>query len=397
MTGSNIPAHVPEALIRDYDYFEMGDDTDVYDRFARLHDGPDIFYTPHHGGHWVVTRYADLEHILSNAEDFSSRHQTIPVTPVHVSLIESDGELHQDFRKLLQPFFTPKHIGALEKVATDLTVSLIDGFHAKGECEFTQDFALRMPIIIVMSLCELPEEDTPYLIQIAEDMVRPGDLSVQEGAFARVFQYFAEEIIPARTANPGDDMISGMIHGKIDGGRSPTDMEILTLCALMTAGGLDTVASMLGFIAMFLARNPEYRHQLIDDPARLNTAVEELMRRFHIANIARTVAHDMNYGGVDFREGDLILTATSLAGIDERHYPDAMKVDFDRADKKHLVFGRGPHQCIGSFLARTELRVFLREWLKRIPDFEIKAGEQPIVVTGKVNRVQYLLLTWDVA
>ena len=118
------------------------------------------------------------------------------------------------------------------------------------------------------------------------------------------------------------------------------------------------------------------------------------MRRHHVANVSRVATRDMEYKGVTIKEGDIVLTATSFAGVDEKHYPDAMTVDFDRADKKNLVFGRGPHQCIGSFLARTEIRVFLTEWLKRIPDFEVKQGETPVSLPGKANRVQYLPLTW---
>jgi len=399
MPTANIPAHVPNRLVRDFNYFDMGGETDVYEHFGKLHDGPDIFFTPHHGGHWVVTRYADLDQVLNNAKDFSSRHQTVPFNPVTVTLIEYDGAIHEDFRKLLQPFFTPKHIGALEKIASDLTSSLIDSFYAKGECEFTQEFALRMPIIIVMNLCELPKEDTPYLIQISEDMVRSGDPLVQQAAFGRVFQYFSEKIIPPRRVKPGNDMISAIIHGKIENGRSPTESEILGLCALLIAGGLDTVASMLGFIALFLARNPGHRRQLIErvgDSKFVSGALEELMRRHHIANVSRVVVRDMNYKGVEFKAGDVILTATSLAGLDDQHYPNAKSVDFGRADKKHLAFGRGPHQCIGSFLARTELRVFLTEWLKRIPDFEVKAGQKPVAAPGKANRVHFLPLTWKV-
>ena len=391
-----MPAHVPVGLVRDFDYFDLQGDTDVYLHYRKLHEGPDIFYTPHHGGHWVVTRYEDMDHILNNAADFSSRHQTVPVNPVHVTLLESDGALHADFRTLLQPYFSPKSIGALEQTATALTVSLIDSFLAKGECEFTQDFALRMPIIIVMNLCELPQEDTPYLIDISEDMVRSGDPLVQQAAFGRLFAYFSQKILPQRMAEPGKDMISAILHGKVDGGRATTPEEVLGLCALLIAGGLDTVASMLGFIAMFLARHPAHRQQLIDEPALIPNALEELMRRHHIANVARVVIRDMDYKGVPFKAGDIVLTPTTLAGLDERRYPDAMTVDFRRGDRKHLVFGRGPHQCIGSFLARTELKVFLTEWLKRIPHFEVKAGEQPVAMPGKANRVSYLPLTWPV-
>ncbi len=395
MNTTNIPGHVPAALVRDFNYFDLRGETDLFQHFRNWQDGPDIFYSPHFGGHWVLTRYEDIEHALNTPEDFSSRYQTTPPNPSLVTMIEHDGQLHKDFRAILQPFFTPKNISALEKVATDLTISLIDGFHAAGECEFTSQFALKMPIIIVMSLCELPQQDTPYLLEIVDTLTRSGDAEQQAAAFGRLFGYLGEKIIPARAANPGNDMISAIIQGKVDGGRSPTPEEILGLCGLLIIGGLDTVASMLGFMALFLANNPAHRRRLIAEPAILNPAIEEMMRRHHIANVARVAARDLEYKGITIKKGDIVLTATSFAGVDEKHFPNAMTVDFDRADKKSLVFGRGPHQCIGSFLARTELRVFLTEWLKRIPDFEVKPGETPISLPGKANRVQYLPLCWQ--
>ena len=393
----NIPAHVPAELVRDFNYFDMAGDVDIHEHFHKLHAGPDIFFTPHHGGHWVLTRYDDVAHVFENDADFSSRHATVPFPPIQVTLMENDGQLHNDFRNLLQPYFSPKSIVNLEKVAADLTTTLIDGFISKGECEFTQDFAMRMPIIIVMNLCEFPQEDTAYLSQISDDITRGGSAEAQQAAFQRVAEYLATKIIPARMANPGKDMISAIIHGKVDGGRSPTMMEIMGLSTLLIVGGLDTVASMLGFITMFLARNPGHRKQLIDNPAQIPQAMEEMFRRFGVPNIVRTVARDLVYKGIEFKAGDFVMTSTTLAGTDDRHYPDAMSVDFNRADRKHVTFGRGPHQCIGSFLARTEIRVFLQQWLQRIPDFEIKAGEQPVCLPGKANRVTYLPLTWKKA
>jgi cytochrome P450 len=166
------------------------------------------------------------------------------------------------------------------------------------------------------------------------------------------------------------------------------------LGTLLIAAGLDTVAGMLGFITLFLAQHAEHRRQLRDDPALINDALEELMRRHHLANISRLVARDTQLGGVQIKAGDCIFLPTSAAGIDERRYQDAMTVNFKRGDKKSLVFGRGPHQCIGSFLARTELRVFLQEWTQSIPDFEVKPGATPIASTGTSNSVRYLPLVW---
>lgn len=170
---------------------------------------------------------------------------------------------------------------------------------------------------------------------------------------------------------------------------------MLGLGALLLVGGLDTVAGMMGFIMLHLARNPEHQALLAGNPELMPVAVEELMRRHEIANVARLVVRDTELRGVVMKEGDMVLTPTSMAGLDDRRYPDPMKVDFAREDKRSLVFGKGPHQCIGAFLARTELRVFFTEWLKRVPRFRIADGERPVSVPGRANAVSYLPLVWD--
>jgi len=163
-------------------------------------------------------------------------------------------------------------------------------------------------------------------------------------------------------------------------------------------GGLDTVASMLGFIARFLALNPGHRRQIVerlDDEAFLKHAVEELLRRHGIANTARIVAQDTELGGVQLKAGDVILPPNLLVGLDERAVEDPTRVDFARPFPiRHATFGNGVHTCPGAVLARRELQVFLQEWLRRIPDFEIKPGTTPVAATGMVNGVLKLELSW---
>ncbi len=394
MQSPAVPPHVPARLVTDFVYSDMRGETDVYRHFHRLHDGPDIVYTTHDGGYWIVTRYADMEHVLSNHKDFSNRHQSLPKNPITLPLLEYDGSLHADFRNVLARFFTPKSINNLEGRSRDLTVALIEGFRTKGGCDFVSEFSQKMPIMILMNLLDLPEADTPYLLKISEDIVRSGDAAVQTAGFQRVGEYIGGKIIPVRRANPGDDIFSAIVNAKVDGGRPMSDPEIIGFGTLLIAAGLDTVASMLAYITKFLGENPGHLRQLQDDPALINDALEEMMRRFHIANIARVVKHDMEYKGVSFKADECILVPTSAAGIDERRYPNPWTVDFHRPDRRSLVFGRGPHQCIGAFLARTELRVFLQEWTRRIPRYSIKAGESPVCVPGKANGMRYLPLEW---
>ncbi|MEQ8837193.1 MAG: hypothetical protein RID07_10360, partial [Lacipirellulaceae bacterium] len=204
MSSENIiPSHVPKNLVHDFDFNDMQGESDVWEHFRKLHDGPDIFYTPRHGGHWVLTRFEDMNNVLNDPELFSSRHQTLPPMPITLTLIEWDGHLHADARKVLAPFFSPKSVVNLEQTARELTISLIDEFHARGECEFVSEFALKMPIIIVMRLMDLPIEDTPYLMQISDEIVRSVDPAVQVAAFQKVNDYISQQVIPKRRANPG--------------------------------------------------------------------------------------------------------------------------------------------------------------------------------------------------
>ncbi|MEO0032119.1 MAG: hypothetical protein RIS94_1877 [Pseudomonadota bacterium] len=394
---SPIPAHVPADLVRDFDYMNAPEGVDLYDWWRSIQDGPDVFFTPRHGGHWVLTRHDEIAHVMATPTDFSSRVHTLPAEgkPLRMAPIEYDPPLHTDFRRLLAPFFTPKAIGNLEVRARDLAVSVIDSLKGRGECDFVADFSLTMPIGIFMSLVDLPDGDRLHLLDVAEAIVRGKTPEEQGAGFMQAFAYLGAKIAERR-ANPGTDMLSAIIHGKIEDGRKLTDNELLGMGALLLAGGLDTVAGMMGFMAHHLATHDDHRQALLDDPGLIPHAVEEMMRRYEIANVARVVTHDLVLNGVAMKEGDCILTATAVAGLDERQYPDAMTVDFARENKRSLVFGKGPHQCIGAYLARTELRVFLAEWLKRIPHFRVKPGAKPIMVSGRANSVHYLPLVWDI-
>ncbi len=392
-----IPAHVPESLVRNFDFLQPEVEGDLYDWWNRLHDAPEIFFTPRHGGHWVTTRHDDISHVLETWETFSSQQMTVPKGTHQFPSppIMYDPPLHTDFRRLLAPFFTPKSIGGLELKARDLSVKLIDQVAAKGACEFVAELSLEMPIGIFLGLVDLPDSDRLDLLVTAEKMARGRTHEEQAEGFMEAYQYLGG-VFAARRENPGADILSYAMQGTIDDGRHLTEMELLGLGALLLVGGLDTVAGMMGFIMLHLARTPAHQDLLASNPDLIPAAIEELMRRHQIANVARLVVKDTVLNGVVMKEGDMVLTPTSMAGLDDRRYPDPMTIDFAREDKRSLVFGKGPHQCIGAFLARTELRVFFAEWLKRVPRFRIAPGEVPVTVPGRANAVSYLPLVWDI-
>ncbi|UXJ50145.1 cytochrome P450 [Pseudomonas citronellolis] len=398
MTASYVvPSHVPQHLVVDFDYFNFAEGSDdLHLAWKKLHDGPDIFWTPRNGGHWVVTRADDINEVFKDYECFtSSMTNSIPVEkrPFPFPPVHFDPPQHTDYRNLLIPSFVPKAVSDLERKARQLTVDLIESFIDRGECEFYGDFALQMPIGIFLGLVDLPDTDRPYLLELADIVVRSDDVSEVQKAYGKTWAYLGE-VIAKRVAQPGVDLISTLVQADF-GGRKLTQEELLGFGSVALFGGLDTVAATLGFVVNFLANNPGHRQKLIDNPALIPTAIEELLRRFPVANLGRTVAKDLDFKGVCMKEGDPIQAPAVLANLDDRRFPDPLSVDFTRKDViKHLTFGAGAHRCIGSFLARTELKVFLEEWLKRIPQFTITPNKQPVFKCGKVMAVINLPLSW---
>ncbi|MGF6373831.1 cytochrome P450 [Paraburkholderia sp. RAU6.4a] len=393
-----IPAHVLPERVFDIDiYNPPGAEDDYHLSLKQLHaEGiPDILWTPRNGGHWIATRGDDIYQILKDYENFSSKQLTVPLVE-HQPLppIFFDPPQHTAYRALIAPAFMPQAIGKLEEKAREMAIELIDGFYPKGEVEFVSGFAQHLPIGIFMNMVALPAEDREYLLGLADKMVRPVDANEKLKALGAIFQYLGVKIAERR-ANPGDDLISKIVHSKIDG-RALTDEEAQGLCGLVLIGGLDTVASAMGFIARFLAGSPAHRKQLIDNPELTQKAVDELLRRFPVVNQGRRITHDFEYKGVQMKAGDMIIMPTTLHGLDERKFDAPLSVDFTRPTPIHSTFGNGAHRCPGSFLARVELKVFLQEWLKRIPDFQIKPGEKAGVHGGVNGTLYHLPLVWDV-
>jgi cytochrome P450 len=160
-------------------------------------------------------------------------------------------------------------------------------------------------------------------------------------------------------------------------------------------GGLDTVTSALTFTTHCLATHPDVRRDLRENPTLIPNAIEEFLRRFGIPNTARLVTHDFEHNGVQFKAGEQILLPKTLHGLDDRRFPDPLTVNIKRDVRRHAGFGDGPHRCPGSFLARLELRIFLEEWLARVPDFEVADPAEVRTSSGPVNGMLKLPLRWQ--
>ena len=285
------------------------------------------------------------------------------------------------YRSLFAPALSPKAVAPLGEGARALAIELIEGFYARGECEFVGEFAQHLPIGIFMRLVDVPASDRDQLLHWADQLVRPSSDEEHAQAFKNLFAYAGQKVAE-RAANPGNDLISQLTKAQIDG-RTISVEQLTPMIFLLLVGGLDTVASAMGFAARFLAGSPAHRRELVEHPERIPNAVEELLRRFPVVNAGRVVVRDMDYKGVAMREGDQIILPTSLHGLDDRKFDDPLRGRLlPRRRRSTRPSAMARTAVPGSLLARTELKIFLEEWLKRIPEFRLKPGTTPGVRAG---------------
>lgn len=392
-----IPAHVPPERVCDVDLYNLpGAHEDVHLAWKRVQDtSPDLYYTPRHGGYWVLNRAELLNQVWPDHERFSSAKAIgipdLEAMPPQIP-IEVDPPEHRYFRQPINIAVSPRAIQSLTVEARELASQLIEGLKPRGECEFVGDFGHHLPITIFLRLVDLPLQDRPWLLKRAEVMVRSPEVAARMQAYQEIVGYL-DGWVRKRAAEPGHDLISQILQVKV-GDRPITHQEAVSECALVLFGGLDTVTGTMAFFARFLAMNPAHRRQLVDEPTLIPQAIEELLRRHSIPSIGRKLTQDVTLDGVTMKAGDRVMITVCMHGLDERAWPDPLKVDFRRDAQDHMAFGRGVHKCPGANLARAELRVFLEEWLERIPDFSLKPGEPPITASGAVAGVLRLPLVW---
>jgi len=388
---------VPPELIVDLDFYDLpapgGDVQLAWRRF--LGKGP-MVWSPRNGGHWVPTRAEDISALYRDVVRLSNRDGTALPARSGMRLLptEADPPEAEEYRRTVLSFFSPHQIDALAPSIRAMARRLIDAIAVQGGCEFVGAISHQLPIVVFLQIMALPLEDRAYLLSQSEQIARNPDNEAKGRAMQALVSYI-ESWVGERRDGVGDDVISTMARARI-GGRPLRRDEIVSICTLLLMAGLDTVAAMMGFIAAYLAEHPELREQLRADLALIPTAVEEFLRRFAVTSLGRVAVQDFEIGGVTVRAGDHVLLSSPLHNLDPERFPDPESIRLDRGRMHHISFGRGAHACLGAYLARIELRIFIQEWLARIPEFEIIPGTSVAGRSGSVNALGQLHLRWSV-
>jgi cytochrome P450 len=348
------------------------------------------------------------EFVLRNHELFSSRVEmnlgnVRPLIPLNV-----DPPKHSKYRKLMDPLFAPRQMDAQEADITRRVHGFMDAFADRGECNFSEEFAEMFPSSVFLGLMGLPESDLRTVLHLRDGSLHPEKIdpdaafdfdkraAVMNANGVEIYEYFNQQL-DERERRPTDDILSHFLSAEIDGERLTRD-DILDTCFLFLIAGLDTVSDTLTCYYAYLANHPGHRRQIVDDPDIIPAAVEELLRWESPVptGVPRVATRDVELpNGQIVPEGTMMMVSYGAANVDPAEFPDAFDVRFDREKNAHIAFGGGVHRCLGSHLARRELRITLREWHQRIPEYRIKPGHEHLEYPPGLRHVKDLMLVWD--
>jgi cytochrome P450 len=341
----------------------------------------------------ILSRRADIDEAFRNPELFSSNMSAVDLKNVRPLIpLQIDPPDHKKFRKILDPLFAPKQMKPLEAPVARLVNELIDGFAGAAEIDFAKQFSVPFPSQVFLTLLGLPLDDLPLFLKMKDGIIRPDHVtghprsSDEAEAYQReiadsIYAYF-DRVLDEREVERRDDLLSQFLDTEVDGHRLSRH-DILDICFLFLIAGLDTVSASLDCFFGYLAEHPEQRKLIAEDPSVIPAVVEELLRwETPVIGVARVATEDTEMGGCPIHKGDHVMAILGSANTDEAEFADADEVRFDREANRHLAFGGGIHRCLGSHLARLELRVALREWHARIPEYHVKPGVDLTYTTG---------------
>jgi linalool 8-monooxygenase len=363
-----------------------------HELFTRLRREDPVHWSREAGGRgfWCITRYDDIVAISKNPRLFSSAREHgghrifdenvvgvagVGVEETEAPMISMDPPEHNRYRRLVSPGFTTPRLQNLETRIRERVRAILDRLDGRKECEFVTEVAAELPIQVLAELLDVPQEDRLKLFDWSNSLIAEDDPELRKSpeitaADVQAMAEYAGRLWDKRLEKPGNDLISMLVYSKVDGEVMSKERYLGTFILLVAAGNETTRNSISGGL-ITLARFPEERRKLADNPALLETGAAEIVRYVSpILHMRRTAVADTDLRGKTIRAGDKVILWYSSANRDEDVFGDPFRFDVARGEPGHLGFGIGQHYCLGARLAELQLRIFFGEFLRRYPSAE---------------------------
>jgi cholest-4-en-3-one 26-monooxygenase len=392
-----------EVRVADRENFQAGPPLELFRRMRSqrpVHWSEGISEYPDEEGFWSVTTADDVYEVSRDWQTYSSeiggfialKNSILPLELQQAMFIGMDPPKHDRLKALFQRGFTPKRIGEHEDAIRAITIGVLDRLEGRDECDLVIDVAQPAVARVIGSFMGLPPEDDEVWANLINAIVGAGDpdatpegaQSVMEREVPEVFERCGR-LIAERRAEPTEDLTSVLVHAEVDGARLEDHEIVMGFFLLMAAGNDSTKATYCSGMRA-LMENPDQRRIVLEDPSLVPAVVEESLRMFPaFAHFARTATRDTELHGQRIREGEKVVMWYPSSNRDETRYENPDRFDVKR-EAEHQAFGAGGrHFCLGTALARLELRVMIGETLARYPDMEL-AGTPTYVESPFANQ-----------
>lgn len=363
----------PEAALQDVESDRVEGNSAAYNELLSKCPVAHVDVDENSDGYWGVFAYDELMKAATDVKTFSN---VTPLEGPRILPLQSDPPEHTAYRRLLNRFFSDDEVAKVEAEVRPFAAEMIDGMVARGTTDFAEEFAYPFPTRVLCKLFRLPDEDWPIHHEFVMELERRTGHGLSEptesleAPLQQIMPYL-HKMVSARRSSLGDDVVSGIITGEIQGQPLDDNAVIYMIITLMMAGHI-TTTSGIGNLVLRLARDTEIQSFLRANPDRIPDAVEESLRIDTPQQaMPRKCMEDTEIGGQEVKAGEYMLLNFGSANVDPKHWPAPENFDIDRSDKRHLGFGRGVHKCLGASLARMEMRVVIEELLARTESFEL--------------------------
>ncbi len=390
-------------------------DADMQERCKWLRENDPVFWSEKTES-FIITKFADVVHVSKNNDVFCSGQGVLPgKIETKIGMIDEDEPHHGEMRGLINRGFTPRMVKKWESVFRTITDTAIDAVAHKGECDFVEDLAVPLPLILIAEMIGIRPEDRERFHEWSDAMIasqgnfdKPEVIAASAKAAVEYITYVTE-VIESRRKQPREDLISILVRAREDGvlrkletgqmdhivenetgQREMSNDELIKLCILLMVAGNETTRNGLSGGMQLLIENPAIRQRLIDDPSLIPGAVEEMLRLVSpVLSFQRTVTRDTEVRGVSMKAGQKVLMIYGSANRDAEEFDDPDAFDIERKPQ-HVAFGIGNHFCMGANLARMEMRVAFEEFLRRMPDMEYTQGGPEMGLSALVRSVKHM-------